>query len=207
MRTATPHNKLQILAMALTGIVVIAVVAAGGCLNPTFVNQISSGAVVPLAPGDTPYIHLLLINATESKILDVRYGFSPDYKGKNTGFWFGVSPESQRGTILPCPVNQIGLGNPNDLTAPAIIITDADGNIINVPASAFPLVLAKGRDFDCGDTAVFTVIDDRNSGYGIQVLPGRVDGATQTGPFTGPDTFEILDSILTTTGTTPTIIP
>jgi hypothetical protein len=178
-----------------------------GCLNPTFVNQLSNGAVVPLAPGDTPFVHVLVINATQSLTLGFQFGWTPDFQGFNTGFVFGVAPEQQKGFLLGCPVDQIGLGNPGDLNAPAIVITTSADEVINVPPAAFPLVLSRPRDFECGDTVVFTVIDDPNNGYGIQVLPGRVDGRNYTGPFSGPDTFEIVQLMLMSAGTPPIPIP
>lgn len=206
MKMPFARKKLHLIAVGLACAGTIALITAGGCLNPAFVNQATGGSVVPLAPGDTPFVHVLVINATSASTLNFQFGWTPAFNGLTTAFLDGIAPQQQRGLILPCPVNQIGLGDPRNLNTPAIIITNANATY-NVPAAAFPLVLANGRDFNCGDTVVITVIDDRNNGYGISVLPGRVDGATQTGPFSGPDTFEILDLLLMSSGSPPIPIP
>jgi hypothetical protein len=198
-----PHNKRCTALKLLATVTCMTLVALGGCFNPAFVNQLSGGSVVPIAPGDTPFIHVLVINATLSHTLNFQFGWTPDFQGYNTSFVFGIAPRQQQGFLLGCPIDQIGLGNPGDLNAPAIIISPEGGGNINVPPGAFPLVLVRNRDFVCGDTVVFTVIDDQTSGYGIAVLPGRVDGSTQRGPFTGPDTFEIVNFMIMSAGIPP----
>lgn len=181
-----------------------------GCLNPTFVNSLSGGtarSAVPLAPGDTPYVHILVINASALYELDFQVAFTPAFQGYNS-VTLAVPPETQEGIVLPCPVSQVGLGDPLDLTYPAIVLNPIDGsNAINIPAGAFPLTLKSGENFNCGDTVVFTVVDDRTSGFGIAVSTGRVDGTTQTGPFSGPDTYEVLQLLLLSSGTPPTTVP
>lgn len=176
-----------------------------GCLNPAFVTGLTGSTPVPTAPGDTPYVHVLLINATTSKTIDVQFGWTPEYQTSQGFYLYGIAPQQQSGVILGCPINQIGLGSPSDLTLPALKLTDANGTI-DVPPSAFPLTLQNGPDYSCGDTVVFTVADDRNSGYGISVSTGRVEGSTQGGPFTGPDTYAILQ-LLQYSDTLPIPVP
>jgi len=69
------------------------------------------------------------------------------------------------------------------------------------------VVFKNGQDFQCGDTVVLGVVDDPNSGYGIKVVGGRVNGSTQTGPFSGPDTFQIVQALLIANGTPPIPVP
>ncbi len=177
-----------------------------GCLNPAFINGLSGGSVVPIAPGDTPYIHVLFINASSTKTFKVQLGWTPEYQGLNSWYIWGIEPGAQTGVVLGCPINQVGLGDPSDLTLPAIEITE-EGSTVNVPAGAFPLTLQNGEDYVCGDTVVFTLVDDRNNGYGINVSPGRVDGSTQGGPFTGPDTFQLLQLLQYSGGVPPIPVP
>ena len=174
-----------------------------GCLNPAFLNQYSGGSVVPLAPGDARFVHVLVVNSTADATLDVQFGWTPEFQGFITTFLHGIGPGTQLGMLLDCTVEQIGLGNPLNLAVPAITITRGELTF-DVPASAFPLVFTKGstKDFECGDTLVLNVIDDPTNGYGIKVVPGRVDGTTQTGPFGGPDTFQNLQTLLTLNGVT-----
>jgi hypothetical protein len=176
-----------------------------GCLNPAFINGLSGGSVVPLAPGDTPYVQVLLINATSSKTVAARFGFTPEYQQLNAFYMYGIEPQGQRGFLLGCPVNQVGLGDPTDLTLPALVLTTTDGTV-NVPPSAFPLTLQSGNDYVCGDTVVFTIVDDASNGYGVNVSTGRVDGSAQGGPFSGPDTYAIYQ-LLQYSGTVVTPIP
>jgi hypothetical protein len=176
-----------------------------GCLNPAFVNNLTGGSTVPIAPGDTPYIHVLFINATQATTIELYFGWTPEYQGSNWFHMTGISPLTQRGLLLGCPINQIGLGNPDDLALPAMVLTTSTGTV-NVPPSAFPLTLHNGTDYVCGDMVVFTIVDDRNNGYGINVSPGRVDGSNQGGPFTGPDTYAIYQA-LQFSGSTPIPIP
>lgn len=202
-----PQTKRHTTLKLLATIACATLISLGGCFNPAFVNQVGGGGIVPLAPGDTPFVHVLVINATASSTVGMQVGWTPEFQNYNTGAILGIAPQQQRGVLLGCPIDQIGLGNPNNLNDPAVIITPEGGNDINVPAGAFPLVMVRGRDFECGDTVILTVIDDRNNGYGIQILPGRVDGATQRGPFTGPDTFEIVQFMLLSAGAPPIPVP
>jgi hypothetical protein len=201
-----PRHKRPTALKVLACITCAVLTSFSGCFNPTFVNQISGGSVVPIAPGDTPFIHVLIINATESSNVGMQLGWTPQVQGRNAAGYTGIAPEQQIGFLLPCPIEQIGLGNPNDLTSPAVIIESSAGEI-NIPAGAFPLILQRGRDFDCGDTVVLTVVDSRSNVYGVEILPGRVRGSGQTGPFSGPDTFEIVELLLMGTGLPPTPVP
>jgi hypothetical protein len=194
--------------VALVPVLVAGLVLAGihGCLNPTFVNGLSGGAVVPLAPGGTPFVHILVINATAASTLSFQFGWTPAFQGQVGGYITNIVPRSQRGLLVGCPVEEIGLGYPLNLSQPAVVITNTNGTI-NVPASAFPLVFKNGEDYFCGDSLVLSVIDDPTNGYGIKIVSGRVDGTTQEGPFTGPDTFQIVQLLLTANGTPPTTVP
>jgi len=206
----TQTTKATMTSVARFAVAGLLAASLTGCLNPEFVNSLSGRAArstVPLAPGDTPYVHILVINASALYQLDFQVAFTPAFQGFNS-VTIAVPPETQEGVVLPCPVSQVGLGNPLDLTDPAIILNPVDGsNPINIPAGAFPLTLKSGENYDCGDTVVFTVVDDRTSGFGINISTGRVEGTTQTGPFSGPDTFEVLHLLLLSSGTPPTQVP
>jgi hypothetical protein len=202
-----PHSQRRPTAKKALALFATCLSLAGicSCINPTFVNTLSGGSVVPLAPGNAKFVHVLVINATATSTLDFQFGWTPTFQGFNSGYVHGIIPSQQRGFLIACPVDQIGLGNPLDLVQPAIVITLSDGRIVDVPASAFPLTLKGGSDFVCGDTVVFTVVDNRTASYGISISAGRIDGQGQTGPFTGPDTFQIVELLLATSGgTTPT---
>ncbi|MCL2330728.1 MAG: hypothetical protein FWC56_05450 [Phycisphaerae bacterium] len=182
-----------ILATAIMVVVGCAVAGIHGCLNPPFANTVKGG-VIPLAPGNTPYVHVMFYNQTTDATFDVQYS-STATTGFKGALFTGISPQTIRGALLNCPVDYIGLGVATDLTLPAIVV-HRGGDTINVPASAFPLVLRNGKDFVCGDTVIFYVMDDTTSGYGIKVVTGKVDGSTQTGPFSGPDTYQIIDALV-----------
>lgn len=192
---------------------------ASGCLKSEFVNEVAGGGVVPLAPGDTPFISVVVVNKTTKYTFDFVIGYQPSSTGFNAYGLSNVQPQVQLGVVLSCPVEEIGIGDPSDLTRPAMVLytgqkstttaqtIDGVSGTVNVPYSAFPLTLKSGQDYECGDAVVFTVVEDPNSGYGINIYAGRVDGTTQTGPFSGPDTYEILDLLLFLNGGgTPTIV-
>ena len=50
---------------------------------------------------------------------------------------------------------------------------------------------------------IFLAIDDQNSSGGILVSSGLIGGASETGPFTGPDTFANLEALLIAEGLLP----
>lgn len=200
----TPRRRMAAIGLVLSA--GLSLSGIHGCLNPTFINSVSGGAVVPLAPGGTPFVQLLVINATAASTLSFQFGWTPAFQGQVGGYLTNIVPRSQRGLLVGCPVEQVGLGYPLNLAQPAVVITNTNGTI-NVPASAFPLVFKNGEDYSCGDALVLTVIDDPSNGYGIKIVPGRVEGATQQGPFTGPDTFQIVQLLLTANSTPPTTVP
>ena len=193
-------------AMLLMAVAGLALADIHGCFNPAFVNGLSGGRQAPLAPGSTPYIQVLVINSTTGATVDFRFGWTPAFQGFNTAYQKGIAPQMQHGTLLGCPINQIGLGNPQNLSMPAMVVY-RNGEVTNVPASAFPLVFRDGIDYICGDTLVLGVIDDPTSGFGVKIVAGRVDGVTQTGPFSGPDTFQIVQALILANGTPPIPVP
>jgi hypothetical protein len=178
-----------------------------GCLNPTFVNQVTGGRVAPLAPGNAPFVQVLVINATVSADIDIILAWTPPEANISAFTMQGIGPNVQLGKLLQCPVDMIGLGTPTDpVNTPAMVVRN-NGVTTNVPASAFPLVFRNGQDFQCGDTIVLGVIDDATSGYGVKIVSGRVNGSSQTGPFSGPDTFQIVQGLLIANGSPPIPIP
>jgi hypothetical protein len=175
-----------------------------GCLNPATFNQASGGAVAPLAPGDTPFVLVRAVNLSQYTV-DMNFSYDAPAYSFSGYFMDGIEPNNgDNGFVLPCPVNSISLGNEGAPTTPALTLTAADGGTTEVPTSAFPLeVIGGGTDFSCGDTVVFTIVNDRNSSYGIEVYPGRIEAGGQQGPFTGGDTFEILQLLLFLNGRAP----
>jgi hypothetical protein len=174
-----------------------------GC-NPVFVNQLSGGNFTPLAPGDQGYVLLHVVNDTDFDI-NTNVGFdAPGWINEPIFVSYNpIAAKSQRGILVPCPVHEVGMGPLNDPSAVALEFTADDGGQVTVPASAFPFTLDNGVDYNCGDTVLFTIIADRNSSFGVAVIPSFIDASTQTGPFSGPDTFANFDTFLQMTTQPP----
>jgi len=183
----------------LAGLVFI----AQGC-NPVFVNQLTGGSVTPLAPGDQAHVLFHVVNDTDFDI-DVYYGVDAPAWSAAPGLHFfrPVQAGTERGVVIPCPVNEIGLGSLTDPAQAALDFTVPEGGKISVPASAFPFTLVNGVDYVCGDAVLITIINARNSPFMVTVVPSRIAGSTQTGPFSGPDTFANLDRFLQLTTQLP----
>ncbi len=182
---------------------------AAGCLNPSFVNQVSSGSVTPLAPGDVPFVLVRCVNLTRTAEIDAVVGFeAPGFFGYDAVTLAGIHPNGgDVGAILPCPVASVRIGDPSAPAAPAVTVTRDDDTAYSMPSAAFPIVLADGVNYTCGDTVIFTFVDAPSSPYGIDVSAGRIEGSTQTGPFSGTDSFEVLQLMLFANGHGPTPIP
>ncbi len=207
-REVMPAGPFPIVrAMSLAVLAAVACWAAG-CLNPSFVNQVSSGSVTPLAPGDVPFVLVRCVNLTRAATLSVVVGFeAPGFFGYDATTLGGIHPNGgDVGVILPCPVASVRIGDPSAPAAPAVTVSK-DDNAYSMAGAAFPIVLTDGVNYACGDTVVFTFVDAPSSPYGIDVSAGRIDGTTQTGPFSGTDSFELLQLMLFANGHGPTPIP
>jgi hypothetical protein len=183
----------------LTGLplLCVMVLSVSGC-NPVFFNQVSGGAYAPLAPGDTGYVHVYFVNDSDYT-MDVFYGVDAParYEGRAVVNNFsGLQPSEGQGIVMQCPVSEVGMGSLTDPAAPALQFSTTDDQLITIPASAFPATMRNNVDYVCGDTVVFTILDDRTSPFLVSVVASRIDGSTQTGPFSGPDTFFNLDLFL-----------
>ncbi len=76
-------------------------------------------------------------------------------------------------------------------------VTDpATGQFFDVPWDQNPLSL--DVSFRCGDTILFFANQDTLVPGGVVISVGRIDGTTQQGPFTGAETFEILQEVVFT---------
>lgn len=195
------RGPLVFLGLAAVGLVLILI--AAGC-NPIFWNQMSGGSFAPLAPGDTAFVLAHAVNDTRVSTTVVIGFDAPTWVNQPiTGTFFDIEPGTGNGILIPCPVDEIGLGPLDDPSEMALQFSLPDGGQVTVPASAFPFTLLNGVDYECGDTVLFTIIEDQNSVFGVTVVPSQIEGSTQTGPFSGPDTFSNLDAFLQMTTQLP----
>lgn len=166
---------------------------AGGCLNPDLVNS-TAGGLVPTAPGDTQFLLVLLVNDTDASLdgtVNVDDGGSSD---ATYGFKDLTPNIYQRGFLIPWPVLRVGLGPLDTPVLPSMTATFDNGLTVQVPFNQFPLVATE--DFERGDTVIFRITQDSRSPTFITISPGRINGATQQGPFTRSDTFEVVQLLL-----------
>jgi hypothetical protein len=179
--------------------VLVALAAGGsfgcidGILNPSFVNR-SSGGVFPVAPGDTDFIAVMVANQTNR---DIVFRLTAEAADGVQQIELNTTPNLPRqGTTFLCPVSRIGLGTLGDLASGGYIISPPGipNQFFEAPFARNPLT--EGRSFICGDTVIFFAFQDVNVAGGVSISVGRIAGATQTGPFTGADTFENLEDII-----------
>ena len=211
LRVATPSAI-----KGRTTTVVAALAVLGG------LSACNCGPDIPLAPGDTAFVLFQIVNSTSNIDADIVLTYdTPVHFGKRFATLTGLSPSGGRGITLPCPVHELALGDFDDPTEPALVLTvigsggDDDGGAgpgddmaptgtqVTVPSSAFPLSLQAGIDYECGDAVILTLVDSPSSPFLVTVLPSRIPGTGQTGPFSGPDTFQNLETFLQLTQNPP----
>ena len=190
-------------AWTITGLLLGLLAVSIGC-NPVYVNQVSGGSFAPLAPGDQGYVLLHVVNDTNFDINTIVGFDAPGWINEPIFVTYNpIAAKSERGILVPCPVFEVGMGPLNDPSGVALEFTTDAGGKVTVPASAFPFSFMNGEDYRCGDTVLFTIIADRNSSFGVTVIPSRIEASTQTGPFSGPDTFANFDAFLQMTTQPP----
>jgi hypothetical protein len=192
------YDRLRLIALAGLG---GAAAVLFGC-NPNLGNLVGKSAG-PVAPGSAGLVLAHVVNATSSDA-QVFVGFeAPLFFPQPIAGDFTILAGSEHGIVLPCPVRRLSLGELDDASADAIVLTLEDGGKVTLTSGAFPYQLQQGVDFNCGDTVLFTMIQDRTSASGITVRTSRSPGEGQTGPFSGPDTFRNLELLLQLTGPPP----
>ncbi len=177
-----------------------------GCASGEILPGVVIGAAtVPVAPGDTPFVMVRCLNSSSVFAIDFLIQTeSTTSSGTVSGGGNLLNVRSNGGVaslILPCPVDRITLGNLNDPNATGFRVGIPGQEKIQVVWGQDPLVA--GFSYNCGDTVIFLAIDDQNSSGGILVSSGLIGGASQTGPFTGPDTFANLEALLLAEGLLP----
>jgi hypothetical protein len=174
------------------------------CINPALLNQ-GTGALYPLAPGDTPFVMLLVVNDTTA---DLDVTFNVDYGALQPVPYFfkTLSPGiHERGALVPYPFLRVAIGSLTNPFDPSIVAHLPTGLTVQVPFGHAPLVA--GQDFQRGDTLVFHLVGDTRSASAITVDVGRIAGSSQTGPFTRADTFQTVELLLLQNGLTGNGIP
>jgi len=177
------------------GLVMLAVVS--GCGTGLF------GSAVPAAPGDTPFVMIKVINQSSSFAVDfIIQTETTTASGTTVGGGTLRNVRSYGGDaslIVPCPVDRIGLGNLNDPNSTGYRVgVPGEADKVDVAWGQAPLVA--GFSYNCGDTVLFMVVDSQTESGGVLVTTGLIGGATEVGPFSGPDTFEILEDLLRAEG-------
>ena len=164
------------------------------------------GSSVPTAPGDTPFVMIKAIN--QSSFVNVDFIIQTETTtaaGTTVGGGTLSDVRAVGGDavlVVPCPVDRIGLGNLNDPSSTGLRISfPGSSDKTDLAWGQAPLV--SGFSYNCGDTVIFLLVDDQASPGGVLVTTGLIGGATETGPFAGPDTFANLESVLRSEGLLP----
>lgn len=183
-----------------------------GCAA-SFLSGFGASNNVPTAPGHNPYIVLRFVNtitgaaqsatATQpgSAVFDAtwRYaGGGKDYFGYRAlpGSTQVMSPGEDLGTILPCDISVLTVGDVDDLTATGAWVSWS-GSVVLQDLPPMGRLLQNGTDFRCGDVVTFMLEPNNDIAQRFNIT-WRVDsGQNESGPYTGPDTFANLDRMTT----------
>ncbi len=170
-----------------------AATCATGVLNPQFLN-LQTGAVFPVAPGDTEFVLVEVANQTREK--QVTFLLSVETADGPQTLELVTTPDlPTQAAVFSCPVARIGLGELGNLESSGIRITNPEtGQFFEAPWDRNPLT--EGRSFLCGDTILFLATTDTSVAGSVVLTVGRIDGGAQAGPFSGADTFENLEEIV-----------
>lgn len=168
-----------------------------GCLNPDFVNRMT-GNLYPIAPGDTPFLAVRVINDTEATLeIPIVYdtGLTPTF----TYLVRELTPEARdTGLLLAWPVLRVSVGDLDNPYNPLVVANFPDGGTAGVyPGRA---ALEAGVDFNRGDTVVFHFSTDSRSPMYIRVNAGIIEADAQSGWFTRADPYQRLRAMLTALG-------
>jgi hypothetical protein len=179
-------RRLLILAVALLPVFM------ASCLNPDVVNN-STGGLYPTAPGDEPFLLVRIINDTGSDLTQV-----PIVYDRGTGpLTYNLSVlAGERGTgiLLDWPVTMVNVGSLDSPLIPAITVQLSSGSNVVIPGL---LNNAQASvDYVRGDTLVYRFTADTRNPAAINVSLLKIDGSTQTGPFTRADTFRTVRQLL-----------
>lgn len=196
-------RRCGLLAVAMGGLLS----ATTGCLNPNLANSITGG-VLPTAPGDLPFVLVRVVNRSSAVIESTQVVADTGLPDLDTFGFAGIDAGvGDWGIVFACPVLQIGLGDVEEARSTAMVVTFPGGATVQVPNTG--LTVQAGVDFNCGDTILYIVSDAPGSPFGVRIDVGRIDGSTQTGPFSRADTFETVYLLLALNGllggTTPAI--
>jgi hypothetical protein len=173
----------------------LGLLVAAGCDNVGLVG-IGGGPSVPVAPGDTPFVLVRCVNASSQFTVEflIEVDTPLAEQGAPTGGELTVSPGGNSGQVFQCPVDRITLGSFTDEGAVGYRTSFPGGPQIDLVWDQDPLV--SGFSYNCGDTVVFMAVDNTNMPGGVEIVAGLIGGADQTGPFSGPDTYENLLQLL-----------
>lgn len=172
---------------------------ASGCINPSLYNSETSN-LYPLAPGDQPFVLVEVINDTTA-VVDYTITVD-DGRATPTQYPFSdITPATRdAGVLVPYPFLRVNLGDLDNPITPSITATLPDGLTIQVPPQVASL--RAGVDFQQGDTIIYRLVADARSPSAITVSVAKIEGTTQTGPFTRADTFQVVKLLLLSQGLT-----
>lgn len=166
---------------------------ASGCLNPELVNR-AMGTLYPVAPGDTPFLLVRVVNQTPATV-DFVVTYDDGSDQDQTVRFTDLTPEvGEDGILLPWPVFRLALGDLDDTAAGSITATFTDGLTVQVPFGR--PALQAGTDYERGDTIIFNLTEDSRSSPFIRVSAAKIRGETQQGPFSRAETFETVELLL-----------
>ena len=197
MRNRTSAIVSRALGLTLLGLVPLAT----GCLNPNLVNQVTGG-FYPTAPGDTPFRMVQVVNDTQAR-LDVPIVYDNGITTP-TVYIRDLNPLSyDTGVVLAWPVIRLAIGDLTTPLSPTINATCASGATQGVPFG-HPALQA-GVDYVRGDTIIFFITGNAQSGAYLTVSVGRIDGAADAGSTKRADPFGVTELLLLQNGFITTV--
>lgn len=178
-----------------------------GCAQ-SILGSVGMSKSVPSTPGPNPYIVLRFANSVEGTAQNAastqpgRTIFSSTWRyagGGKDGFGWtlnGLFLGEDIGTIIPCDISVLTVGDVDDLTTVGAWISWS-GMQVRQDLPPMGKNLTNGVDFRCGDVVTFMLEPNSSIPQKFNVT-WRVDsGQNEQGPYTGPDTFANLDKMTT----------
>jgi hypothetical protein len=177
--------------LAVIGVALLSGVVLTGCfsplslLNPDFLSAVGLGTKVASLPGEAPGLLVEVENRTSrwvSAVVSYRDG-----TGAVNSFTTTLAPGDKTGQLLPCPINEITLGDvSSSKTSGAIVFltettstqtqnqtqttTPSVDNSPFITVDPFGALLRTGVNYDCGDSLLFAVEPSAATQSGYQIF-------------------------------------
>lgn len=156
---------------ALSGAAALAgCIGATDIFNESFINTVTGSEQVASLPQNAPFILLTIENRTNNLAeVEVTY--------RTTGAVVERLPATVEAgakfaQAVPCPIDEITVGEITDLTVSGAVVRLGDGGADSpfVAVEPYGRLLTEGINYSCGDGVTFAVVSSTETASGYRVL-------------------------------------